>query len=46
LETGLLHKTSCSSPVFAFGAFAGSPLRPSREKAILENPQIFQNCEF
>ncbi len=22
------------------------PLRPLREKAILENPQIFQNCEI
>ena len=43
----------CSYPgckrIFTRGAVAGNAVHhcdPSREKAILENPQIFQNCKY
>ena len=36
----------CTKPRAAALFLRLSPLRPSREKAILENPQIFQNCEI
>jgi hypothetical protein len=38
-----------SKRIFTKGAVAGNAVcrcNPSREKAILENPQIFQNCKY
>ena len=38
--------TECLRTFRYFFAPAASLYDPSREKAILENPQIFQNCEI
>ena len=45
----LSHSAECDKRIFTRGAVVGNAVcrcDPSREKAILENPQIFQNCKY
>ena len=49
LISRLSRSAERSKRIFTKGAVAGNAVcrcNPSREKAILENPQIFQNCKY